>query len=148
MAKKKMGRPTSYKPEYCQEIVEFFSCRPYEVTKDFKHGRIEIPNEFPTMIKFAMKINVDVTTLQEWAKVYPDFSRSYNKSKKLQEQFISENSLRGNYNAPFAIFMMKNVAKWRDEEDQSWSDKTELTGLNGGAVQVTWSELAKEAKKK
>lgn len=136
MPKRSKGRPTSYKPEYCQEIIDFFSCRPYEVTKDFKHGRQEIPNELPTMIKFAMKIGVDTDTLVQWSHHQEDFTVAYKKAKKLQEQFISENAIRNNYNAAFAIFMLKNISKWRDEEDKSWSDKTELTGENGEPLQI------------
>lgn len=136
MAKKKAGHPTSYKPEYCQEIINYFSRSPYEVTRDFKHGRQEVPNEFPTFLKFAIKIGVHYDTLREWVKVHKEFSESYNVAKRLQQEFLTENALRGNYAPAYAIFMQKNCNRWQDEETKNWSDRNELSGPEGGPIQL------------
>lgn len=131
--KKKTGRPSAYKPEYCQAIIEFFSIDPYttrKITITTKKGdtiekKEEVANDIVFLDDFADKIGVSYETVRAWAADIPEFSVAYKKAKRLQEKFIMVNMLRGNYVAPGAIFTLKNVAKWRDEDDTNWTDRTE-----------------------
>ena len=79
----KHGRPTDYKPEYCEEIIEFFSRQPFEFVKvkddegkevvaTNKNGApILMPCELPTKEGFAISIGNHVNTLLDWAKKHP-----------------------------------------------------------------------------
>lgn len=76
-----IGRPTKFKKEYIEKLVEFFDIEPtrkelMEVVTEFdskgnqkktaekyKH----IPNKFPTLVQFAKSIGVSYWSLQQWA---------------------------------------------------------------------------------
>lgn len=106
------GRPTKYKPEYCQQLVDYFN-RPLAVS----NGRKKEASELPMLIGFAMEIGVCVDTLHEWQNVHPEFSEAYKKAKKLQEQLIAANAMNNRYNAYFAQFMLKNNHGWKDKQE-------------------------------
>ena len=95
------GRPTAYKPEYCQELLDYFSIRPYETleVKD-NTGQVKeakpIPNLFPTLARFACKCGVTRDTLYEWSTAtnedgslkHPEFSYAYKRAKEFQEAIL------------------------------------------------------------
>jgi hypothetical protein len=124
------GRPTEYKEEYVQKLLDYFSKPLYkEVSKKIttkKGDVIEITEEkasdFPTLAGFALSIGHHRETLLEWAKIYPNFSDAYKKAKDQQENFLVINGLKGLVEQPMVIFTAKNVLNWRDKKD------VELTG--------------------
>lgn len=123
---KALGRPTSYRSEYCQAIIKFFD-RPYftktmtsRVTK--KDGSVEeffkdIANEMPLFSAFAYSIGTHTQRLTEWTKQFPDFQEAYKKAHDLQEKFLAFHGLKGGYEQPFAIFAAKNLLNWRDRQE-------------------------------
>jgi hypothetical protein len=117
-----MGAPTKYKPEYCQQIVAFFSNVPTVqeiINKKIEKGLIE----FPTFEKFAVSINVHVDTMIEWAKEHENFSESYKKCKHLQKAFLIQMGLNGLYAPAAFCFVAKNCTDMRDKTE------VEHTGL-------------------
>ena len=122
--KKSIGRPTSYKPEYCQSIREFFNV---ELTrqrieecngKDGAYTIIKtIGNLLPTFAKYASTIGVHRETLLNWCNDFPAFFDAYKDAKQLQENFLVQNALSGDYKASAAIFCMKNMLGWRDKSE-------------------------------
>lgn len=149
--KKKRGRPSTYDPIYCDKIIEFFDIEPInykDVTMTYKNGdtvekTIEEAAPIPWFSDFEKSIGISAQTLKEWVRDYPAFSEAYKRAKVLQTQFIMTNALRNNFNGVFAIFTLKNVARWRDEDDLAWGDRHEITGKDGGAIEVKYdrSEL-------
>lgn len=135
-AKKNLGRPSSFRPEYVDELITYFSKPTYSqavkrITETIESGEkkiTEIPqfredgtpvleaSDFPTMAGFAIKIGVHRDTLQEWAKNHADFSDAYKKAKDYQENFLAVNGNRGLLPPAFAIFTAKNVIQWRDKQ--------------------------------
>lgn len=139
-AKKTPGRPSSYKPEYVNDLIEYFSKPPYlQVVKkisekiefapnQFKTVVHEIPqfredgtpvyeiSDFPTIAGFAIRIGVHRDTLQEWAKNFAEFSDAYKKAKDYQENYLAVNGNRSLLPPAFAIFTAKNVLGWRDKQ--------------------------------
>ena len=112
----KPGRPTKYKPEYCEAIINYFDIKPTVVTKTMT-GPSEEANTLPTILKFSKLIGVNHETLIEWGKVNPEFSAAYNRAREMQKEFIIENALRNNYQGYFAGLMMKNMFGWRDKNE-------------------------------
>lgn len=117
-----MGRPTSYDPKYCQEMLDFFK-------RDFtqeKNGKIEAV-DFPSIAGFAVEIGVAKSSLYEWAKKHPDFSNVLARCKDVQENILLNNSLKGGYNAGFAQFLLKNTHGFKEKSEVSQSTKVEIT---------------------
>ena len=118
------GRPTDYKPSYCQELIDFFDIPHYttkEVITTGKNGfekveYVEVPNSLPHLIHFAKKIGVTYETIRAWGKKYPEFSASLKYVKRLNEAMLMDNALKGLYNPTFSIFTAKNKYGWRDEQ--------------------------------
>lgn len=120
------GVPSTYRPEYCEQMVQFFS-RP--LTRVFMKKEIikadgetireyeEKGTQLPFFTEFAHSIGVTTSCLNKWKDKYEQFGTAYNKCKELQLNHLVQNALIFNYNAPFAIFTMKNITDWRDQTD-------------------------------
>ena len=121
------GRPTKYKPEYCEQMLEYFSIDPLydrvESTRYDKDGNVagettkETGSILPTFTRFSLKIGVCDDTLSEWCKVHPEFSVAYARCKQLQEDVWKINALKGTYNAAFSVFLGKNVFGYKDKTE-------------------------------
>lgn len=104
-----VGRPTKYKKEYCEQLIEHFE-------EGFSYG------------SFAGKIGVNQDTLYEWEKVHPEYSESkkigYSKSMYYWEK-LGLSGIKGETTGKFAaspfIFMMK--CRFRDEYSDIVEDK-------------------------
>jgi len=105
----KMGRPSKYKPEYCQDIIDYFST-PYMD----QEGHAAPP---PYFMNFALSIGINMDTLTEWRNKHDDFSAAYSIAKEKQLQFIMNNALLGGYNASFAWRTLMNLHGWREKQD-------------------------------
>lgn len=132
----KLGRPTKYKPEYCQELIDFAAnAEPYyesPVETQAKDGSVTTemkrhPNPPPFLQDFAKKLNVNPSTIYEWAKVHPDFSNAIKDYEEVFARFLQENGLMGHYNAAFAIFTAKNRMGWTDKLEKTVKDGDKLS---------------------
>ena len=132
--KKKTGRPTKYKPEYCQEIITYFDVPFFEdklvstTTGKNEYSKDEY-KEVATAPKFlsafARSIGVDDTTLDEWAKHFPAFSLALKQAKALQREHWITCGLKGLYAPAAFIFSMKNMHEWRDQTEVKHSGEIE-----------------------
>jgi hypothetical protein len=166
--KKNPGRPSSFKPEYTDLLIAYFSTPPYhqvvkKITEKQESGesRInEVPqfrddgtpiyeiSDFPTMAGFAIKIGVHRDTLQEWAKNFAEFSDAYKKAKDYQENFLAVNGNRGLLPPAFAIFTAKNVIQWRDKQPDEVDLVINNHALSDEQLDNRIESLLKKAKKK
>lgn len=122
------GRPTEYKSEFCQQIIEFFNKPPYEplmvkddkgkdVVATDKFGRaIYTPCTLPTKEAFATSIGVHAETLLNWSKKNTEFFDAIKKAENHQKNILIQNGLIGNYEKTFAIFVAKNVTDMNDKQ--------------------------------
>ena len=118
-----VGRPSKYKPEYCEDIIKFFSV-PTHRTVDYETegGRLiskDVANPFPTFEKFACSLGVLLPTLYYWASKFPEFSHAYKRAKALQKNFLVQNALSGLYSPAFSIFLAKNITDLRDVKEHN-----------------------------
>lgn len=127
------GRPTKYREEYCDLIVEYFN-KPH-LTLSHEQvataGKVvelseEKASELPTFADFAIEIGVCIDTLNEWTRVHPRFSESYKKAKSLQENHIIKNAYAGRVNTIFSLFMLKCNHGWREETKEEVQAKSSL----------------------
>jgi hypothetical protein len=102
--KKKLGRPSGYKKQYCELLTE--------------HMASGLSFE-----SFAADINVHRDTLYDWAKKHKDFSDAkrvgLEKGRKFWET-VGCNGATGKipgFNAAAYIFNMKNRFGWRDKQE-------------------------------
>lgn len=120
------GRPTKYKKEYCEMMVNYFRVQP-QITKYkktyFADGTLKSEEEYPvaammpTFQSFADKINVTVSTLWEWEQQHEEFSKAYMRAKQLQEHIWLVNGMSNLYNAQFAQFFGKNCLGYKDKQE-------------------------------
>ncbi|WP_454056875.1 hypothetical protein [Cupriavidus sp. Marseille-Q8015] len=143
-----MGRPTLYKDEYRQLLVDYFNIAVERIEViDVPTGKYDdkgqpimttehkpVLNTFPTLTRFAASIGVTRETLHDWATAKnpdgtlrrPDFSYAYARAKDLQESLIIEGGMAGLYDTRFAGLAAKNLIGWRDQVDT----KVEATVTN------------------
>ena len=138
--KRPVGRPSSYKEEYAEDLIRFFDQSVYSIQTTYdKDGNEKIEkvlNPFPTLARFATKVGVSRDTLHEWANAkdengelkHPEFSDAYKRAKDYQEALLVEGAIGGMYQANFSIFTAKNVLGWRDKMEQ------EITGAEGAPL--------------
>lgn len=106
--KKPVGRPTKYKPEYGDQLIE-------HMKKGNPYG------------SFSYEIDVNTDSLYEWEK-HPEFSEAKKKGRAaslqwwmnmgkagMTGQIKSGPKGSGSFNAAVWIFMMKNLHKWSDK---------------------------------
>jgi transposase len=114
----KKGRPTKYKPEYCQVALEM--------------GR-----KGDTWTAIAAEIGVVRETMYDWMDVQPAFSDALKRSRQMAQQWWEKTlkgQARGKYDggsATAAIFAMKNQFPddYRDRKEHK-VDATQLVELN------------------
>jgi transposase len=137
---KTKGRPSLFKEEYAEQLIEFFNIEPFEHVPGFDKAGNEklemVPAKFPTLARFATKIGVCRDTLYEWSTAkdaegklkHAEFSYAYKKAKDYQEAILVEGTMAGAFQPSFAIFTAKNVLGWRDKTEQ------EITGADGSPL--------------
>ena len=108
------GRPTKYRPEYCEMIIEHMA-------------------EGLSKEAFAGVIGVHKETIYNWAEANPEFSDAIKTGEVKSRLFWEKLGMAGasgsdEFNATAWIFNMKNRFGWRD--------KQEISGEDGGALVV------------
>lgn len=114
------GRPTDYKPEYCQMVIDHMA-------------------EGLSFESFAGAIGVSKQTLYDWAERNKEFldakKTAFEKSRLFWEKVGINIAKTGEGNATAFIFNMKN----RFSED--WSDKTKSdVNVSGEGIKVVINE--------
>jgi len=108
------GRPTDYKPEYCDAIVSYFlDCE-----------------EYPTIEGFCIPYEFCTSSLYLWADTYPDFMESKKKAIEIQKHRTMTGAMNGTLNTAYAIFVNKNCHNMKDKVEQ------EISGLDAINIQI------------
>lgn len=139
------GRPTKYKPEYAQQLIDYFNREVVKEIKTVTSGSNGKGGEwskeekryealfFPTLELFANELNVNDETLLEWAKVHPEFSAAYTRAKHIQKGVLLQHTMTGKLNSNFAQFFAinefgmqsKSVVENKGEVTHKWEDMTD-----------------------
>lgn len=120
-----MGRPTKYKPEYCEQVVE-------HMAKGFSFE------------SFAAIVEVNIDTLYEWANVHPAFSEAkklaFSKCRHYWEKLGIEGLHSKFFNSAIWIYNMK--CRFRKE----WHDNITVDDYEKQRKEKAESELKKHPK--
>ena len=114
MAKRRGGRPREYSDKQISELVKAFEKYIEE-------------NDLPIVAEFAYMHNIDRTLLYD----RPEFSTLLKKCVAKKEARLERGLLTGEYNAPGAIFSLKQLG---------WKDKQEIEH-SGGVKQTVTHDL-------
>lgn len=121
------GRPSNYRPEYCQAIVEYFSASDsWEINMDLKNSAKVIPaGKLPTFERWAAVMGVGEKTLHDWCTKYPEFAEAYAIAKSLQKAFLMELGAAGVGNHTLALMLRTNHGM-KDAPEDSDGDNTPI----------------------
>lgn len=119
------GRPTRYKPELIDELLEFFDVElseEKEITFSRKDGstvtKFEVvATDLPTLAGFCRHLGIARDTLTEWQNKHPEFSSAVRKCKEIQEEHVVINALQNRTNPVFSIFFAKNNLGYKDKQE-------------------------------
>jgi transposase-like protein len=115
-----MGRPTDYRPEFCEQAVELGA-----------QGK--------SYAQIGAAFGVARKTLYEWAERYPEFRDALARARDLSLSWWEEQAHTGMWESPEGLRL--NPQLWsrsmaaRFPDDYRESKKTEITGANGGPIQ-------------
>lgn len=105
----RFGRPTSYRPEYCQSIIDFFTRDSWELAHDAKGTAKVVPKDnIPTLIRWCLAIGVPRRTIYDWIEAHPEFADAHDTAMELQKAFLMESGIVHG-SGGFASFMLKCV---------------------------------------
>jgi len=113
--KNPVGRPSKYKPEYCEMIVK-------------------LATEGKGWVSWALACGIDRTTMFDWAENHPDFSTALKEAKLREQEWWEEKgkSCMEAKNFQSAVWRTSMQARFR--EDYTERKVQEVTGKDGGAI--------------
>ncbi|AHG23457.1 hypothetical protein P858_41 [Edwardsiella phage eiAU-183] len=119
------GRPTNYRPEYAEKMVQYFeNATAWQLNYTDKGNAQVIPRDNqPSFVKFARLIGVTRWNLMLWARANPDFAEAYAICKELQQEFISQAAGVGLMPSAWAIFQMRANHGITDQQPDTVSDE-------------------------
>ena len=113
MDKNGIGRPTTYKPEYCDRVYEYLSTTGREQT------------ELPTIEGFAVYLGAARSSLYKWKEEHEEFSDTLDDILTYQKiQLINDGIYGGKeVNATIVKLMLQNNHGMRERRDVTSGDK-------------------------
>lgn len=132
------GRPSEYNPDYVLEVDKYLDEHQDEEIKVVKQSSEKyemfdnkLKVRLPTLKGFAIYIGVNETTLYEWDKKYPEFSKSLDKIRTEQHNRLINNGLSGDYNPTIAKLILSANHGIREKIE---------TDITSGGQPITWNE--------
>jgi predicted transcriptional regulator len=118
--KNKPGRPSNYRPEYCQELIEYFSSEPTKEVKTIFQGKNWtkeevkiIPNKLPTFEGFAKKLGTYKDVLLRWKERHREFHTAWMRAKDYQQEALVQGAIQGVYDSKFSQFLACNITPFK-----------------------------------
>lgn len=122
--KRPVGRPTKYKPEYCERVIA-------------------LGKEGYSYAEIAADLEVDKASLFDWARAHEDFSTALRAAKTYEQAWFEREARSNMKNRDFNANLWYRSAASRFRDD--YTERKELTGANGGAVQVETKNVDTDA---
>jgi transposase len=104
--KRPVGKPTDYKPEYCQELIDYMA-------------------QGYGYLAFAGKIGVSIQTMYDWEKAHDEYleakERAFEANRRVWDEAATDAALgrKTGINPTIMIFNLKNrfPKEWRDRRE-------------------------------
>ena len=134
----KVGRPIEYKEEFVDKVDEYLELHQDEEVQVVKQSSEKyemfdnkLKVRLPTLKGFARFIDVNESTLYEWDKKYPEFSKSLDKIRTEQHDRLINSGLSGDYNPTIAKLILSSNHGMREKTEQDITSGGEkITGIN------------------
>lgn len=126
-APRQRGRPTLYRPEFADLLVDFFTKDPYTIVDVAQPSGLvkqqRMATDPPMLQDFAESIGVSKETVDNWATAidsegkprHPEFFEAYTRARARQEALFSRAGMLGLYEPRFLSMVMKNLCGWQDQ---------------------------------
>lgn len=115
-----MARPTKYKPEYCEQVIE-------------------LGKEGKSLAQMCAHFDIARSTIDQWAEDYPAFSEALSRARVHMQAKLEEMGFAGLANREFNAAVWKTTMAARFRED--YTERKEVE--NKGQVVVIAQEAAK-----
>lgn len=125
---KKMGRPTTYRKKYLDDIRDYLEAKAAD-------------GETPFVEEVSLMLGIPIRTMQEWKEKNDEFGEVYDELKTMQLFDIKRKALNGKYVSRIAALVLS--------ADHGLIEKTrqEVTGAGGGSLSVEHSLNDEQSKK-
>ena len=121
-AKRPVGRPTKYKPEFCELIKTLAATGAGPAS-------------------WAVKCKVDKASLHEWRHHHPEFFTAFNEAKAIEQDWWEQQGRKALWADKFQASVWHKSMQARFREDYTETQRTEITGADGGAVQIETKKI-------
>lgn len=120
-----VGRPTKYTEDFIDKVDEYLQT----TGKEQMH--------LPKIESFGLYININEDTLNEWSKIYPEFSVALNKIRQRQKEQLIDDGIYGGkeVNSTIVKLLLQNNHGMKERLDQTTNDKDLPTPILGGITQ-------------
>lgn len=113
-----IGRPSKYKPEYCERVVE--------MARETGAGPAE----------YAAEFDVDRASMYRWAEEHEEFRTALTRAKIQEQAWWERAGKTGLFADKFNALVWKTSVQARFRDDYTERTQTEISGRNGGPVKV------------
>lgn len=115
--KRPVGRPSKYKPEYCERVIE-------------------LAKEGCGWADYAAEFEIDRPTLYDWRDQHEEFSTALSRAKVLEQQWWERAGRTGMMADKFNALVWKTSMQARFRDDYTERKVTEVSGPDGGAIKT------------
>jgi hypothetical protein len=111
-----MGRPSEFKPEFCDQVVEYG-----------KEGK--------SLAWMAAELDVSRECLYEWARVHPEFSDALDRARAHSQKWWEDAGQRGMLGPGFngSVWSRSMAARFPDD----WREKQEIEHRGGIVIKAS-----------
>lgn len=119
-----LGRPSLYKPEYCQRVID-------------------LGKEGASVVEMACELGVVRSTLYQWESEHPEFSDAFTRARQWAQVWWEKAGKTGMQAPGFNGSVWSRSMAARFPADYTEKTKQELSGPEGGPIEaVTTFKLA------
>lgn len=134
-ATRPVGRPTIYTDDLPQRLRDYFDVPANDIEESVDEvGNVRrkvVAREMPSLAGFCCMLKIHRQTLLEWGAKVKEFGDAIKEAKDHQERILIANGLLGATNPAMTIFVLKNLAGYRDQQS------IEHSGPEGGEIKTS-----------